>query len=365
MLTRNLLHADVHALPALRLFAQVGSYYAIGAPARGVPPGTNQLDVAQLFVESGGDVAGVSVIARVGRQEMGLGSTRWISVRDATNMRRAFDLARVSLAGEAFDSHTFFGFSPDVMRGVFDDLPDRKALFWGTYWTVALAPEAALSTDLFYLAKARQGVTYREVSGDEVRHTLGTRVFGKLPFGLDYIGHGLVQTGKLADANVLAWGVAGALWQRLPGGVARLGVRGDALSGDGKAGDSRVGTFDPLFPNQTFFGGLPLIYPSNLYDVHPLAHVDYESVSFEAGWVFFWRQSVEDAVYRSPGPPMIRPPASHARYTGSQATLTLGHRVSRHVSFDAEYSHVFGGDAFSQSGGHDIDYFATWTTFTY
>ncbi len=34
MLSRNLLHLDLHLAPQLRVFAQLGAYYALGAPTR-------------------------------------------------------------------------------------------------------------------------------------------------------------------------------------------------------------------------------------------------------------------------------------------------------------------------------------------
>jgi hypothetical protein len=361
LFSRNLLHADFHPSRHVRLFAQLGAYYAL-APADDKPPGVNWLDAAQLFLEVHGDAGPLRIAARVGRQEMGLGSTRWVSIRDGTNMRQAFDLARISLEGKGVTSHTFLGFVPKAQRGVFDDAPDKKNLFWGSFWTLAVVPEDALSLDLFYIGRSRTA-HYQEAAGREVRHTLGVRAFGKFPSGFEYIVHGLVQAGKLGETNVRAWGTAGGLWQRLPG-VARfirIGVRGDALSGDSAAGDGKVTTFDPLFPNQTFFSALAAFFPTNLYEVHPIVQFNHDKVRF----VVFWRQAVEDSVYAPPGVTLIAPTASTARFTGSQSTLSIGYRATRNLTFDAEYSHIFGGTAFTQAGGRDVDFFGTWTTFTY
>jgi hypothetical protein len=80
---------------------------------------------------------------------------------------------------------------------------------------------------------------------------------------------------------------------------------------------------------------------------------------------FFWRQSTEDAVYTPRGSVLVSPATSHASFTGSQVSLTFGHVVSRHVSFNADYSHVLVGSALLAVTTRDIDYFGTWTTFTY
>ncbi|AKU98717.1 Hypothetical protein AKJ09_05381 [Labilithrix luteola] len=366
LFSRNLLHTDFHFTPYLRLFAQAGAYYAFGSPAEDAPPGADVFDVAQLFLETRFQVAGVNVTTRLGRQEMGLGSTRWVSIRDGTNVRQAFDIGRVVLTGRNWNSHTFFGVVPKLQRGALDDEPNTKNLFWGSYWTLNALPRKALSFDVFYLGRSRPAV-YRELSGREVRHTMGVRVFGELDTGLEYIAHGLIQVGKLGDADVLAWGTAGALRQRLPGFLhpVRIGVRGDALSGDAKAGDGKVGTFDPLFPNQTFFSALSLISPANLYDVHPLVSVDLAPVVLEAGWIFYYRQQTADAVYAPGAPPLIKAALSDARFTGSQPSLSLGYSVTRNLTFNIEYSHVFAGAAMREAGGRDIDFLGQWTTFTY
>jgi hypothetical protein len=366
LFSRNLLHADLHLRPELRLFAQAGAFFTLGAPARDAPPGTNQLDVTQAFVEVSDNLSGVKTVVRVGRQEMGLGSMRWVSVRDPTNMRRSFDMARISLSRKGWSSHTFFSLLPKVQRGVFDDSPDDASLFWGSYWTVPVALEGAFSIDAFYLGRSRSAV-YREVSGREIRHTMGVRVFGKFSSGFEYIAHGLLQVGTIDDANILAWGTSATIWQRLPGLLqfARLGLRSEALSGDARAGDGRVTTFDPLFPNQSFFSSLPVIFPTNLYDLHPLLRMEHGPVSLEASWIFYWRLAVEDSVYQPSGPPLITPTVSSAHFTASQTSLALGYRATRNLSVDMEYSHLFAGQSLHDAGGRDIDYFGTWTTFTY
>src|SRR5262249_50331877 len=147
LLSRNLLHLDLHPARDVRLFAQAGAFFAIGSPVRDVPPNADLLDVTQLFVETKGRVGSVDVTARVGRQEMALGSTRWVSVRDRTNMRQSFDIGRLSLGGDhdRWSSQTFAGLVPLVDRGVFNDKPNEAHAFWGSYWTVHVLPDKAFS----------------------------------------------------------------------------------------------------------------------------------------------------------------------------------------------------------------------------
>jgi hypothetical protein len=275
-------------------------------------------------------------------------------------------MVRLTLAGNGWSSHTFFALSPKVERGVFDDAPDAKNLFWGSYWTLPVAPSGALSLDVFHLGRSRSA-TYRDGAGREIRSTVGLRLFGKAAWGMEYIAHGLVQFGRVGEADILSWGASGTLWQTLPGvfRFARVGLRGDALSGDTSTGDRRVGTFDPLFPNQGFFSALPTIYPTNLYDVHPIVRLEYGPLAAEASMIVYFRQSKADSVYEPPGRALVTPDQSAARASGSQSSLTLGYRATRNLSVDAEYSHFFVGRALVDTGGRDIDYLGTWTTFTY
>lgn len=369
LLSRNLLHVDLHILKQLRIFGQIGAFQALGVPsAEAEPPDVDSLDITQLFIENSVHYRGVRIIGRVGRQEMSLGSTRWVSTRDGTNVRQAFDLARVTVTKpNSWSIEAFVGAVPALEPGAFDDGTNWQNRFWGAYATIPVLPKKLLSTEVFYLARQRPEAVYANARGRETRHTFGTRLFGSLPTGLDYVAHGLVQLGTIGEEKILAWGFAGALWQQLPGILepVRIGVRGDALSGDQRPGDGWTATFQPLFPNQTFFSALPTIYPTNLYDVHPLARIEGSKFSFEGGCIFFFRQAIEDAVYAPPGAILVPASTSQERYTGAQASLALAYKADRHLSLNAEYSHVFPGPALQNAGGTSVDFFGAWATYTY
>ncbi|WP_342379362.1 alginate export family protein [Myxococcus stipitatus] len=108
LFSRNLLHVDAHAGP-FRAFIQWGGHYALGAPPRDEPPGSDLFDVQQAFVEWAATFRDVQFVARVGRQEMALGSTRWVGIRDGTNVRQAFDIARLTLTGADWSVEGFGG----------------------------------------------------------------------------------------------------------------------------------------------------------------------------------------------------------------------------------------------------------------
>lgn len=373
MFVRNLVHADLHAHPSARVFVQLGSSFALGNPPSG-PPETDLFDVQQLFVEAHHDFGPLALSLRVGRQEMPLGSTRWVSARDGTNVRQTFDLVRLEAEGEGWSAESFFGFVPEVRRGVLDDGVDPDDRFFGSYWTFAFLD--ALHVEAFYLGRQRDAA-YEPLEdgspglvGRETRHTLGLRFDGTLATGFEYIVHGLVQTGTLdapaTNARVLAWGFAGGLWQRLPGALSdvRVGVRWDALSGDERAGDRKLGTFHPLFPNLSFFAVLPTVHPENLYGVHPLVTFDRGPVGLSFGTIVFFRPSLGDAIFR-PGGVLAPAQASDARRSGALLSLSFTYALARHLRFDAEYAHLFVGPGLAPVMSRDTDYFGTWLTLTY
>ncbi|HEX6239628.1 MAG TPA: alginate export family protein, partial [Polyangiales bacterium] len=152
-LLRNLLGLELR-IPRLaaRLQTQVGAHYAFGTPERAGPPDADWGDVHLLFAEwtrAGEGPKRVSVQLRVGRQEMALGSTRWFSARDGTNVRQAWDIVRLSVWTDRVIAHGFAGLLPRLRRGLFDDAPDPWSRVVGGYVTVHALADDRLSVDLF------------------------------------------------------------------------------------------------------------------------------------------------------------------------------------------------------------------------
>src|SRR3954471_17471816 len=98
LLQRYLLHADLHLGPSVRVFGQLQSSVESWRKGGPRPIDEDRLDAHQLFVDvrlpldlEGRD----ELTLRVGRQEMVYGSARLITLREFTNIRRAFDAVRV------------------------------------------------------------------------------------------------------------------------------------------------------------------------------------------------------------------------------------------------------------------------------
>lgn len=347
-LLRNTLELDVQWSPELRSVLQVGGWYAFGEERLAQPPDADLGDVALAFAEWTGERMRV----RVGRQELPLGTTRWFSTRDGANVRQSLDLLRMSFALRRASLDVFGGLVPQLRRGWFDDRPNAKAQLVGAYATIVLAK--VLSLDAYTLYRKRDGAPF----AGERRLTFGFSAGGETAWGAEYIQHTLLQVGD----SLLAWGLSAAFWQRLPFQIVRIGLRLDALSG---AKGAHGGTFDPLFPNQTFFSPHPAIYPANLYSVHPMFTLTPGKLELEAGCIVLWRQSVHDAIYESNAAITAVQGLPQRAYTGAQLSVRLSYEIDEHFETEAVFSRLFAGAAIDGAGGTDVDFFGSTISFRY
>lgn len=362
-LLRNTVQLEAQWSPAWRTVLQVGGWYALGDTERSRPPDVDLGDVSLAYTEW----TSADVRIRLGRQELPLGSTRWFSTRDGANVRQSLDLLRYTLSKSHITLDLFAGLVPRLHRGWFDDLPDPQQPLLGMYSTLRLLPDKLLALDLYTLFRQRASSPSDAHYAGDRRTTLGMSLGGETPSGAEYIQHTLLQVGERNDVFFLAWGLSAAFWQRLPGllPIVRLGLRLDALSGNRHAAGRHSGTFDPLFPNQTFFSPHPAIYPANLYSVHPMITVAHGGLMLQAGCIFLWRQSTSDGIYEANAEVTAVTDLPRAAHTGEQLSLQLEYELDEHFLTEVVFSRLFVGDAIERAGGSDVDFFGSTLSFVY
>src|SRR5262249_48537615 len=152
LLSRVLLHADVHLGDTVRAFVQ---FSREDAPHKvfSTPVDRNAGDLAQAFIDLSLHTDGTTALTlRAGRQEMLLASGRFIDIREGPNTRQSHDGVRVFATfaqGARLDG---FLVKPVVTKaGWFDDAPDPHQLFGGLYGTLPLKPDHQLHVDAYYL----------------------------------------------------------------------------------------------------------------------------------------------------------------------------------------------------------------------
>ena len=175
------------------------------------------------------------------------------------------------------------------------------------------------------------------------------------------------QFGSVGESSIRAWTVAsdiGFTWEQHPW-KPRIGLRANISSG-ARGDDRTTETFDPLFPNNSYFSEAAVLSPSNLIDVNPsLTLKPTEKLELLAMWDFVWRTSDEDAVYGPPGVPLFDPEDATGRFVGHSLSAKGVYQFDRHSSLILAYTHFFAGQAVISTGGDDVDYLALWYEFKF
>jgi hypothetical protein len=334
VLSRFLLHGDVHFTKRMRLFFQVQSSLADGRidPS---PVEQNELDLHQAFMDMSlfqNEYA--SLVLRVGRQELSYGSSRLISTREGPNNRQAFDGAKIIFDRRNVHMDLFYTDYVVSKQGIFnDDFFGKNVKLWGGYLVKNNAPLVG-NIDLYYIGIRRDQATWSDVQGIEQRHSIGSRIWraGKR---FSYDIEGLYQFGTLDVSTISAWTLSFnnsyVLGNRKSSPT--VGLKTELISGDAETDDQRVQSFNPLFPRGAYFGYAALIGPSNLFDIHPSLSIPVSNViNFSTDYDILWRYSTQDGIY-SPGAKVIYGP-------GDSGKAFIGHQVSGNIDYTPN-KHIF------------------------
>jgi hypothetical protein len=373
LLQRLSIYGDIHAAPRVRLFVQLTS--DIEAGRNGGPRPV--IDKSKLFFEqSFADITlskdpGDKLVLRLGRQEFELGDGRLVDVREGPSVRQAFDGA--SLNGKAA-SWNIRGFALKPVlngTGVFDAPPDHGSTFWGVYAVHPMPKTKGGNIDLYYLGLARKDAVFDSGSADELRHTVGGRLSGSRG-GWRYDSEAAFQAGSFGTRNIRAWGTGHDTSYTFRSVLLRPQIGASALVASGNHGDSKsdLGTLNPLFPTGYYFGqgGISLLGPSNLTAVGPKIVLQFpKSLSLVADDNVFWRTSLQDGIYGLGGRLLVSGQGNSERYVGSQPSVGVYWKASRHLSVSAAYAHFYAGSFLMEvsSRGKDTDYAAAWTTYKF
>jgi len=345
---RAYVHADVRTRAGMRLFGQISVSGEDGRLPGSRPVDTSGPDIAQLFV----DVPVGPILLRFGRQEVDLGGNRLVSLRDAA-LRRSFDglLLRVS-AGPA--TITAFRLQPvAVARRSFDDARDRGDDFTGV--SVALPAVRRVTTTLFAFDRRRSVARTFSAAGGEQRRTYGIRVAWR-DARSDATGQVAVQEGRLAGQLIRSWGFALDAGHTLVlPSRPRIGLSFGYASGDARAGDGRIGSFDPLYPNLSVFTDAPLYYPVNQINAEAnLSARPTRNLMLRFNGIMLAKASTGDAVYAASGRPLTGPGPNHL--VGAVAEGTARWSVSRHVELYGSVVRAFALSAVRAADGQDTTY---------
>ncbi len=356
ILTRWLLHADVHAGRHVRTFVQLQSSLANSRPATNAVD-DNPLEMHQAFIDyqvnSG---AQNKLIFRAGRQELLYGSQRLVSVREGPNNRHSFDGLRSIFVSGSFKADLFYSHYVVARKKIFDDGFGKDVRLWGAY-IVQNKVRVVKNIELYYLGLHRKNAVFDAGKGEELRHSIGTRIWNANQ-ATQYDLEAVCQFGTFAQQPISAWTASMNVSHRFHRSPLQpeAGLKMELISGDKDAADGRLQTFNPLFPRGAYFGLAALIGPYNLFDVHPSLSLKLlRRLSFETDCDVFWRYSTGDGLYAVNGTLIY--PGKHIakKYIGKQLAAALVYNPNGYFFVQGEFTWFDAGGYLQQAGmGKDI-----------
>jgi hypothetical protein len=373
LLQHYMFHADLRVGRSLRLYVQLRSGIETGR--RGGPRpmiDEDRLDLNQAFIDlcaGCGDGVGRSrrsLTVRLGRQEIDFGSSRLVPAREGPNVGLSFDAARGIVQARRWRIDGFVSRPVLTETGVFDDHPDTGRRFWGVY-AVHRSDTARPGVDLYYLGLNHKGAQFDEGTADELRHTIGVRVWGTRG-RLDYNFEPIWQGGTFGAGAIRAWTVASDTgWQLSDTGHLRLGCRADVTSGDKNRTDGTLGTFNPLFPRGAYFSRVDPVGPYNHMDLHP--EIDLRVAPawlVTAGWLWMWRTELDDGLDSISGQLLRSGRGASARFIGQAPTLEIQRQIDRHLVINAGVALVTAGAFIRETGpAHNTVYTTALATYKF
>lgn len=353
---RTLLHADAHFGPYFRVFTQIDAATEQGRLTQRAFDRSDP-DLRQAFADFNLPVGAGTATLRLGRQEIFLGPTRWLAVRDPTNLRRAFDGALAKYDDKSL-SLRVFALRPAINKGgAFDDGTSTVEAFWGGYATARQPFGAPFKIDGYVFGKQLDAVTYSRGSARETRYTVGSRLYGTL-LNIDYKFEGAYQFGTFGATNISAFGGFGELvrdvgtWQ---GVTPRLGLRANYASGSGNLKSGALRTFAAPYPAASAVTEMSLLSLSNVANLQPFLDIYFPNdLRLGANWNFVRKVAAADGGYGPAG--TIFKANSKAKGVASIGQLDLTWDLTAFLQVQVLYDHVFAGSFLTAAKGRGLDY---------
>jgi len=372
-ITRIVGGADLHVGPHLRFYGEL-AHGGLGGRNLGSPAATlrNDLVILQSFVEAKGEVAGLDVGARYGRQEFTDGPNLLTSQRDNNTIRYTMNGLRAWVRGSRVRAD-IFDFKPTAYGdlGTDDDVSDPARRFSGVTLGFALPDRwfggSKLYLDPFLWRRRNDVGAWGGRIGPAKRYYAGVHLWGDAgPVALDWtINH---QSGHYIDQDIDAWQILLAQTYKVGSGkdAPRVGVHLDYASGGGGYGDGALRNAYAPFGNNVYYSYQLFLTPSNLIAVAPnVSFTPLKGTRVTAEYQMAWRDDVRDAVYRANGQPFAGTQNVDARKTADVLRLQLVWSITPRLSFTGRYEHLDAGPGLTRAGFRSSDFLAGWFSFRF
>jgi len=363
--------ADVHLGPVVRLYGEL-AHGGLSGRNLGAPNATmeNHLIVQQAFAELHGEVAGLAIGGRYGRQEFTDGASTLISQRDNSTIRTVVNGLRgwvrsTRARADLFDLHpTIYG-----VEGTRDDDVDHQRRFSGVTAGLVLPPRvlgrSQLFLDPFVWRLRNRAQTWGPRTAREERSYLGARLWGEAGRAvIDWtVDH---QSGTSDGRPIDAWQVFAAQTYRLgkANTAPRVGAHVDYASGGGAYDRGTLHSALSPYANGPYFSYALFLAPTNLLAAAGNVTVSpIDRVRLTTEYQIVDRPAQDDAVYRSNGAPFAGTQRVAGHHVANVVRAELVWSVAPRVAVTGRYEHLQAGPALTRAGYADADFAAAWVSF--
>jgi hypothetical protein len=354
LLSRTEVHADLR-LNGWQAFVQLEDAEAPWKTPVS-PVDADRLDVEQAFIAHVGELGDGVLKLRAGRQEFNFDQQRFVSARDGANVRQAFDALWADYEIGDWRAISFVSHPTQYQNNaVFDDYSGYNLVLDGVrIERRALGPG---NLAVYYLRYQRDDARFIAASGNERRNAFDLHydgVAGPVDFDIET----MAQQGDIGNRPVLAWAIGGrggytwanTMW------TPHLWLQFDAASGNTSHTGS-IGTFNPLFPNESYFSLAGLTGYANLIHLKPTISVAPDkTLTLQAAIGLQWRETTQDAIYVVPVQPIANTAGRGSLWSAAYFQLDAVKRINAHVAVSAEFVHYQIGASIRAAGGHNADY---------
>ena len=356
LLSRLEVHADLRIAGQLQGFVQIQSEFAPGKEVL-TPVDQNRLDLAQAFIATTQSIGDGTLTLRAGRQQIAFDLQRFVSERDGLNVRQSYDAIWAEYEKDLWLLTSFYSRPVQTQDfRAFDDFSNDRLTYGGFRVERELGP-GRLSVALAQYR--RQNAKFPSVSGDERRDITDVRYVGDTR-SIDWDLEAMYQRGRVSTKSVRAWaaGLRAGYTIQDEGWQPRLGLQIDAASGDRNAHDQRLETFNPLFPNGTYFTLAGYTTYANLVHIKSSVTVMPTPLfSVMLASAVQWRETTADAVYTQPAAPISGTAGRGGRFTGAYGQVHLDYKINPHMAIDLEMVRFDASQTIRKAGGRSANYF--------
>jgi len=355
-------HFDLHLGQTFRAYVEFDAAHENGRPVQRAYD-QSAPDLRQAFVDVVLPFGGGNAMLRAGREELYLGTTRWLAVRDPTNIRRSFDGFLAEYNDRMLTLRAFAAHPVNITPGCFDDNTLNSEFFRGAYAVVRNPFDLPVTIDAYVYGRQQASATYARGTAAEDRWSGGARLAASLR-GFEMIGEAAYQWGSFGTSDISAYGAFGDFGYRfaprdllLRKVTPKIGVRAHYASGDDDLRSSTFRNFTAAYPAASVISEMSLLAVSNVESVQPYGQLFLPSgLVLGANWNFVRKVEVADSVYGPPGT-LITAKGSTSRDVAQIAEVNMTWQINRFSQLHALYSHIYAGQYLRDAGGRDFDYY--------